>query len=105
MQNLARTEQPFPIKVRLWLNHKVVLSYKSKWYQEKSIVASLRTCQDLVKMVRANCGGYNMNAICSMIRLNENNLYNILPAPNNPSYERQLLKLQEILTTAKSYKK
>lgn len=95
--------QPFPIKVRLWLNHKVVLSYHSPHYQNQIIQESLKKCQAIVKMVRANCGGYNIGAICNLIRVNEEHLKNILPNPNNPSYEKAVNKLNEILTYAKQY--
>ena len=97
-------KQPFPIKVRLWLNHKVVLSFKSPHYQNATIQESLKKCQEIVKLVRTNCGGYNSVAICKMIRVNEQHLRNILPNPNNSSFEKSLLKLEEILTYAKSYK-
>lgn len=98
-----QTEQPLPIKIRLWLNHKIVLSYKTSYYKEPEIAVSLQMVQALVKMVRINCYGYNKAAICKMVLMYQKHLRNILPHPNNSSYAKSVLKLEEIITTAKFY--
>src|SRR3989304_3941193 len=98
-------KQPFPIMVRLWLNHKVVLSYKTNHYKAPEIATSLRMCQDIAKMVRANCDGYNIAGICRMILMYQNYLRKILPHPYNSSYESSLLKLEEIISYAKNHLK
>jgi hypothetical protein len=96
-------QQPFNITVRLWLNHKFVLSQKSAWFKQKDVSNSLQLCKDIAKMVRANCSSYDIPQICRMILMHQKHLYNILPSPNNSSYNSQFEKLNYIINYAKNY--
>ncbi|MES2590872.1 MAG: hypothetical protein V4608_03220 [Bacteroidota bacterium] len=98
-----QTEQPLPIKVRIWLNHKVILSHKTNHYKDKEVAESLSKCLVILRAVRKNCIGYNKEAICRMLLAHENHLRKILPHPNNASYAKALLILEEMISTAKNH--
>lgn len=99
------TKQEFTVKVRLWLNHKRVMSSKSEHYKKPQVIISLGKVHDLVKMVRKDCTNFTMPQICQLIRIHQEHLYNILPNMNNRSYKGELEKLNMIITIANSYKK
>lgn len=98
---MLRTDQPLPIKVRIWLSHKVILSQKTNHYKNPEIAKSLQMCQEIAKMVRRNCTGYNTTAICNMILSHQKHLRNILPDTANNSYKSSLEKLEDIFTAAR----
>jgi hypothetical protein len=100
---MQRTDQPLPIKVRIWLSHKVILSHKTRHYKNPEVAASLDKCRVIAKMVRSNCIGYNKGAICRMLLAHEQHLRNILPDVSNSSYKSSLDKLENILNDALTY--
>lgn len=99
---MSQNNISFPSMVRIWLSHKIVLSYKSNHYKSAEVSSSLNFCMDIAKMVKANCGGYDTRRISRMILTHEKHLRNILPNPNNDSYKRQAEKLEFIISTAKT---
>jgi len=99
------TKKEFTRKVLYWLAHKKALSNKSEHYKKPHVIISMGKLYDIYKLVSKDCSNFSMPLICSMIRMNEEHMRNVLPVMTNPSYTGELEKLETILTIANSYKK
>jgi hypothetical protein len=97
------TKEQLAIRLRLWINHKRVLAKHSKYYKEPDRAKSLSAVYSLFLLVKRNCAEYNMQQLINMVLVNEKNLRMILPAPGNTSYKTQEEKLEQLITTAKTY--
>jgi len=99
MANLTKVQ--FAASVRIYIQHKQVLEKYSNWYRNDAIAKSMSKCYELLKMVKRDCANYSIQQLAQMVMINQDNLTMILPAPNNPSYERQKNKIEKIIQTSK----
>ena len=52
-------------------------------------------------MVKRNCAEYTIRQLAKQVLQYQNDLLNILPAPNNPSYARQYDKINNLIQLSK----
>jgi hypothetical protein len=106
MKNPINPKQDLAIRLRLYINHKRVLAEKcTSHYTDATISKSMRLVYDLLQMVKKDyCANHSLNQLCSMILMHETNLRNILPRMAHSHYEKQLMKLEAILTDARKLK-
>jgi hypothetical protein len=104
MLEQALTKQQYAISLRLYINHKQVLEKYSPHYKQGIVAASMAKCYTVYKMVKDSCPSISMETLCSFVRMHEQDLRNILPNPNNATYQKQAEKLEKIITIAKTFK-
>ncbi|MFZ4705426.1 MAG: hypothetical protein ACOYMF_05400 [Bacteroidales bacterium] len=83
-----------------WVRHKQKLSEvgKSDVYYTMSRAQSIERCMNGIHWIAT----HNLQEVCKVMIQLEYHLRNILPAPGNPSYESQLLKLNHLIEFCKS---
>jgi hypothetical protein len=54
-----------------------------------------------MQMVKRNCAEYTIRQLAKQVLQYQNDLLNILPAPNNPSYARQYDKINNLIQLSK----
>lgn len=105
MEKQISPKQDLAIRLRLYINHKRVLAAKCQsHYNDAGIAKSMRLVYDLFTMVKKDyCANHTLDQLCRMVLQHEQNLRNILPRYAHSHYEKQLEKLEIILSAARKY--
>jgi hypothetical protein len=98
MENLTKVS--FAASVRIYIQHKQAIEKHSPWYKKDVIAQSMSKCSSLLVMVKRDCSNYTLPQLAKMVVVYQNHLMMILPAPNNPSYQRQKEKLEKLIQTS-----
>ena len=87
--------------LRDYVLHKkrIISSSRSKYYQRKPIRESLEVLERYLGLLP----GYKLKGICRVIQVHEDDLRNILPAEENPSYKSSVEKLNHLIQLSHEY--
>ncbi len=86
---------------RNYVLHKkrIITSSRSEYYQRKPIRESLEVLERYLGLLP----GYKLRGICRVIQVHEEDLRNILPTEENPSYQGSLEKLNQLIKLSHGY--
>lgn len=98
------SEAQFTNTLKNWIYHKLILSEKSKAYQEdqKKRNAAINLRSKFTNFLNYP-NKYSVGQLAIMIKRYEGLLEAVLPIPNNPTYETSLVTLQQLIKQAQIF--
>ena len=95
------SEAQFTITLKNWINHKLILSEKSKAYQEdkKKKNAAINVRIKFTNFLNYP-SKYSVGQLAIMIKRHEDLFAAILPIPQNPTFESSLNTLNSLIEQA-----
>ncbi|MDF2449427.1 MAG: hypothetical protein K0R26_1931 [Bacteroidota bacterium] len=97
-------ELEFKAKSINWVNHKIVLSYKSNWYKLPWRKAAMIKVNDAFAMVLRKGAKFSIGQLAVLITKNKELLHAVLPDPTNASYQTQVYILDALINEAEIIK-
>ena len=84
-------------KVKRFINHKIVLSTKSTWYNNAKQRISIEHAYYLMRSFCKDAAYLKPQDVARLVIQNKHHLFNILPADQNPSFQSSLTNYNEII--------
>lgn len=98
------SEQDFRNSLHKWICHKIVLAKVSIHYQNSIKRNNIGIIQNRFADFIRNKAAFSVYQLAGFIIKNEETLFACLPNESNPSYQKALIILQELIQTAKNLK-
>lgn len=84
-------------KVKRYINHKIVLSKNSTWYNNPKQKIAIEHAWYLMKSFCNDAPYLKDQDVARLVIANRQHLFNIIPAELNPSYKSSLTNYNEII--------
>jgi hypothetical protein len=88
--------------LKRYVNHKVILSRNTSYYNENCLVKSLNTCQALMLNYCNEYSRLTEKQIANLILGHKQQLFDILPSDHNKSFNSSLANYNNLITLAQS---
>lgn len=95
------SETEFKISLRKWLKHKMVLAQKSRYYTSGLVKAKTVKIGEVFHQFITNGLPYTAHQLSALVVKYEDILWGIIPNEHNPSYQKSIESLNELIETAK----
>jgi len=90
-------------QIRRYMQHKLLLSNCSTYYNKYKIAHSLAVCNQAFSHALKDPAAYTLKKVCQLVLLNKQSLLDILPAPKNTSYKTSCEKIESIISYANQF--
>ncbi len=94
------SNEEFLIKAKNWINHKIILSQKSTWYNRQPRKDAICHIKNIFSSFLQYPLQYNVSQLAIQVKRHEELLMAVLPIPQNPTYQNAFNGLSQVLLKA-----
>ncbi len=88
--------------LKRYVNHKLILSKKSSYYNNLKLIKSLETCKAIMYTYCGKHSNLTDKQVSNLILGHKQQLFDILPADNNKSFNSSVANYNNLITLAQS---